>query len=121
MKQRAIVFTTLLFLCIGCSGTTNPSDGNLRWIDAMIDTFQKAPLGNPPQSIWRYEYKGQTVYYVPAQCCDQFSSLFDGNGNLLCAPDGGISGQGDGRCPDFSNERKNGTLIWSDPRDKGRL
>jgi hypothetical protein len=88
------------------------------WLNKQISEFQDAPLGNPPQSIWQYEYKGSTVYYIPSQCCDQFSQLFDSNGILICAPDGGFSGRGDGKCLDFSQARKNKVLIWQDTRSK---
>jgi len=65
-------------------------------------------VGNPPRSIWQYEFQGQTVYYMLAQCRDMFSSSYDGEGTLICAPDGGIDGRGDGRCPNFFSERTNG-------------
>jgi hypothetical protein len=87
-------------------------------VSKQITEFQNVPVGNPPQSIWRYEYNGQTVYYLPAQCCDQFSQLYDAKGNLICAPDGGFSGTGDGKCPDFAKTRKNGIVIWRDSRSK---
>jgi hypothetical protein len=88
------------------------------WVDSMISRFQEEPVGNPPQSIWRYEYNGQLVYYIPPQCCDQFSVLFDVGGRIICAPDGGLTGQGDGHCPDFFQERKNEKLIWHDHRQR---
>ncbi|MBU1101268.1 MAG: hypothetical protein KKA84_12780 [Bacteroidetes bacterium] len=58
------------------------------------------------------------VYYVPPQCCDQFSTLYDKDGNIICAPDGGITGQGDGRGSDFFAERKNKKLIWQDTGER---
>jgi len=88
------------------------------WISEMIETFKSQPVGNPPQSIWQYEYHGQIVYYVPPQCCDQFSVLYDASGNAICAPDGGFSGTGDGHCPDFCQERTNEVLIWRDSRSR---
>jgi hypothetical protein len=82
----------------------------------MIKRFGSEPVGNPPLSIWRYEYNGQIVYFVPAHCCDLYSTLYDENGEVLCAPDGGITGKGDGHCTDFSAQRINEQLIWKDPR-----
>jgi hypothetical protein len=117
-------FFLVIFLVAfaGCSSpgvqqpaTPTPSE-NPPWVDELITKFQSEPVGNPPQSIWRYEYKGQTVYFVPQQCCDMFSTLYDANGAQICAPDGGIAGQGDGKCPDFFAERTGETLIWQDPR-----
>ena len=63
------------------------------------------PVANPPASVTRYDYKGNTVYFVPQRCCDIFSDLYDAEGNIIGHPDGGITGQGDGRVPDFFQER----------------
>ncbi len=104
-------------LAIGCKSPLGP-DENPDWIKALITKYQNEPVGNPPQSIWRYDYNGRTVYYVPPQCCDQFSTLYDANGNEICAPDGGITGRGDGRCLDFFQERKNERFIWMDSRTR---
>ncbi len=114
--MRTLVFIGLILFC-SCLDSTSP-DQNPEWITKLIWEYEREPVGNPPQSIWRYEYKGQIVYYLPAQCCDQFSSLFDKDGNLICAPDGGFSGRGDGRCTDFFLERKNEKLIWKDSRPR---
>ena len=76
------------------------------------------PVGNPPQAIYKYDYKGQAVYYVPPQCCDQYSQLYDANGSIICAPDGGLTGQGNKKCSDFFNESTNRTLIWRDSRTR---
>jgi hypothetical protein len=115
MKWVLLVFLVVIIFLAGCSPaqSTNP-----RWVDQLIGTFESDPVGNPPRSIWRYEYKGQDVYFFPAQCCDQYSKLFDASGNLICAPDGGFTGKGDGRCPDFFALRTDETLIWQDPRTR---
>ena len=91
---------------------------NSGWIEQLVTKFKNEPVGNPPQSIWQYEYKGAVVYYVPPQCCDQYSTLYNENGERMCAPDGGQTGQGDGLCSDFYKERKNKKLIWQDCRTK---
>jgi hypothetical protein len=103
-------------LAAGCRVPEAPGTQDPAWVDGLIAGFQSEPVGNPPRSIYRYVYHGETVYYVPAQCCDQFSALYDGDGNVLCAPDGGITGMGDGRCPDFLSARTNEVLVWSDSR-----
>jgi hypothetical protein len=107
----------LLLLFTGCS-QINSADENPGWINTLIEKFKSEPVGNPPQSIWRYECDGQTFYYIPPQCCDQFSSLYNSDGSFICAPDGGITGKGDQRCPDFIKNCKNRTLIWQDNREK---
>jgi hypothetical protein len=88
------------------------------WRKSIPLPNQAQAVGNPPKSIWRYDYKGQTVYYVPEQCCDQGSSLFGANGKLICVPDGGFSGASDGHCSDFFQERKNEKFIWKDSRKR---
>jgi hypothetical protein len=118
MKKKLILIAILLPLfLISCTHSTAP-DENPDWVKNLIATYGKASVGNPPQSIRQYEYNGQTVYYVPPQCCDQFSTLYDANGKVICAPDGGFTGQGDGKCSDFFQERKNEKLIWQDSRTR---
>jgi hypothetical protein len=111
--------TALSLFVTGCRTLEPPGGQNSHWLDTLIAQFQSAPVGNPPRSVYRYTYHGQTVYYVPAQCCDQFSTLYDADGHVLCAPDGGITGKGDGRCPDFLTGRTNEVLIWRDARQRG--
>ena len=60
-------------------------------------------------------YNGQTVYYIPVHsCCDQWSDLYDSDGNIICHPDGGITGEGDFNCTDFSS--LGGEIVWQDDR-----
>ncbi len=82
----------------------------------LISRLSHEPVSDPPSAIFRYEYKGQAVYYLPPRCCDQFSDLYDAAGNLLGHPDGGITGRGDGKFPDFFQERKNERAVWQDAR-----
>lgn len=117
MKNIIIISVLFLILVLACSQSTAP-DENPEWVTSLIKKYQSEPVGNPPQSIWRYEYKGEIVYYVPPQCCDAFSTLYDMFGNSICAPDGGITGRGNGKCPDFFQERKNEKLIWQDSRTR---
>jgi hypothetical protein len=123
VKKLYIPIVFLLIAMTGCSSsaqrenTPTPPE-NPQWVEQLIAKFQSDPVGNPPQSIWRYQYKGQTVYFVPQQCCDIYSTLYDATGTEICAPDGGLTGQGDGKCPDFFTERTDEKLIWQDPRTR---
>ena len=116
MKARILMIIFMIMLLAGCSQSTQPA--NPAWVDKLIKQFESNPVGNPPQSIWRYEYNGQVVYFVPAQCCDMYSTLYDASGNVHCAPDGGFTGKGDGKCPDFVSQRSNEQLIWKDARTR---
>ncbi len=86
-----------------------------RWLELLIGRLAAQPPGNPPQTVWRYRYRGQTVYYLPPQCCDQFSVLLDAKGQVIAAPDGGLTGGGDGRAADFFQQRQQGLLLWTHP------
>jgi Tol biopolymer transport system component len=85
-------------------------------VTALIEDLKGQPVANPPAYVASYEYSGQVVYYVPPRCCDIFGNLYNAQGQLICHPDGGIAGHGDGRCPDFFSQRKNETILWRDPR-----
>lgn len=65
-----------------------------------------------PQAVWKYQYKKETVYLVIPDCCDQYISLYSSNCSFICAPSGGFTGKGDGKCPGFYQEAIDGVLIW---------
>jgi hypothetical protein len=114
MKKVHCLVLALIVLTVGCSSSTVPT--NPPWVWKLIVEFQLQPLGNPPQSIWQYEFEGKTVYYIPAQCCDMYATLYDADGAYICAPNGGFDGRGDGLCPNFLSERTNERLVWEDFR-----
>ncbi|GAB3878235.1 hypothetical protein GCM10028824_39750 [Hymenobacter segetis] len=87
-----------------------------QWLKARIAAVLAERKRNPITRIFRYQYEGKTVYYQSAPCCDQFSQVFDTKGKLICNPDGGITGKGDGKCPDFEKNKTNEKLVWQDPR-----
>lgn len=65
--------------------------------------------------IWQYEYRGEVVYYVPLGLAlgnDAFSQLHAEDGELICRPDGGFTGRGDGQCRDFVALAHQGELVW---------
>lgn len=86
------------------------------WVAALIATFESDAVANPPIKISEYLYAGDTVYLVPQRCCDIFSDLYDSTGLLIAHPDGGITGMGDGRAPDFSKTATLVRIVWEDPR-----
>ncbi len=62
-------------------------------------------------------YKGKKVYYVVMPCCDFFNEVYDANCKYLGAPDGGFTGKGDGKIPDFFEVAKGEKLIWGKPKE----
>jgi hypothetical protein len=83
----------------------------------IADTLAAAPT-NPPTQIISYRYRGQSVYYRPPYCCDVQGVVFDADGAVMCHPDGGFTGKGDGRCADFVQARSDCAVVWRDPRTK---
>lgn len=114
---RFSVGTNAMHLCRSDLPLTKPTEEVGRPILDVIASLECEPKGFAPAEVWRYTYKGQVVYFIPVHdCCDYFSELYDEAGKLVCYPDGGIGGGGDGQCPDFLTERTDATLIWQDPR-----
>lgn len=96
--------------------TTAADDDLPHWLQQLIAGIEAGPVWNPPARITSYEYRGGRVYFVPADCCDKLSTLYDEKGEVICSPDGGIEGAGDGRCPDFFDMREDGKVVWEDSR-----
>lgn len=107
----AVIFATVA----GCEKQGIPKD-TPSCILQEIKKIQDEEIRNPAGSVWQYEYEGKIVYYIPTYCCDIPSRLFDADCNLICMPDGGYTGKGDGKCSDFLLARKGERLIWKDAR-----
>lgn len=109
--------TTPFLLVLGVAGCTPAvTEEQPAFVRQLIADLAAIPAANSPGGIWKYEYGGRTVYYVPPSCCDVPSILFDADGEVVCGPDGGFTGTGDGRCPDFFARRSGGQQVWDDPR-----
>lgn len=136
MKQKIILGIAILILStafLGCqknASTDIPedktdirdgsqpdiSDKNPSWLNDMISEKKNNPVENPPASIEECMYKDNIAYHVSSPCCDEYNYLYDKEGEVICAPDGGITGKGDGKCPDFSLSRDKCKTIWEDSR-----
>jgi hypothetical protein len=113
LALHAFVLSVALGAACALSG---PEADAPDWLARLITELESEPVANPPAFIARYEYKGLTVYYLPPRCCDVPSTAYDSTGTVICSADGGITGKGDGRCPDFFAERKDEQIIWRDKR-----
>ena len=108
-----MLFATL----VGCATQPlNPVADDQPWLKSLIASIEQEPVWNPPASITRYTYKSSTVYYLAPHCCDIRSKLFDVKGSVICEPDGGFTGKGDGKCEDFITTRTDEHLVWRDAR-----
>ncbi|MDQ6815551.1 MAG: hypothetical protein M3040_17615 [Bacteroidota bacterium] len=83
-----------------------------------IDSIKKQPVWNPPAEIYEYEYDGNKVYAISSNCCDFFNAVVDANCKYICAPSGGFTGRGDGKCVDFFKVAKQLRLVWKDERKR---
>jgi hypothetical protein len=72
----------------------------------LVATISTRASAGTKSKAQKYLYKGETVYFTPAQYPDGYGELKDAKGKYLCAPDGGKSGKGDGKCSDFFELRK---------------
>lgn len=93
-------------------GKTGPDFAVPLCIKNKLDSFKLKAIHERPQKVVEYTYKGQKVYYVLMPCCDFFNEVYDGNCNFLGSPDGGITGKGDGKLPDFFEQVIHEKLIW---------
>jgi len=63
-------------------------------------------------NVVRHVINGQVFYYVRSPCCDFHNYLYAADGSYVCAPDGGFTGKGDGRCPpDISVKHSEGVVV----------
>ena len=112
---KIIILLGIVVLTINCK----PSDldiGAPKCIENKIEEVLNKEVSNPPTQVWKWEVDGETFYYITSDCCDQFNNLYSENCDIVCAPDGGLTGQGDGKCPDFKGEIVQ-TLVWEDNRN----
>ena len=118
MKFAIPLFAVSLLSLFGPAACAAPAPMQAAWLSDLIAKFEAAPVANPPHRIVRFRYRDQMVYYVPPSCCDRPSILYDAKGEVMCAPDGGMTGRGDGRCADFHQKKSDESLVWSDPRTR---
>lgn len=114
MKKFAFLSILLSLILFGCT-TKNISSNTQqdpKWVRSLIDDIESKPSGNSPSAIKRCDYQNKLVYYITSPCCDNYNYLYNENNQAICAPDGGITGRGDGKCPDFSLDKNSCELIW---------
>ena len=69
------------------------------WLRIRLADYDAQPRSVAPSAVFEVRWGNDVAYYVKAGCCDQFDPLIDARGALLCHPSGGITGRGDGKCP----------------------
>ena len=115
MKNILTFLIAEIFTFISCEKTDINIDAPM-CIKDKIEVIMAAKVNNPPTQIWKWEADGEIYYYITSNCCDQYNNLFNGKCELVCAPDGGITGNGDGNCPIFTHKIVK-IFIWEDKRN----
>jgi hypothetical protein len=111
---KLIPKTIFIVLLLACS--VNKKVQGIQEMPVCLETKIKAMAADPnagtPLSVARFTYKQQTVYYMVSPCCDKYNVVYDSVCNILGYPDGGFTGRGDGKMPDFRKEAAGEKVIW---------
>ena len=121
MNRAVMMFTVCASLVLFSLYAHAQHPTQPKWVQRLITRLQSEPVRNPPAKIIRYTNAHRSYYYVPPAAGDQFSSLYNSAGKQICAPDGGMTGGGDGKCPSFVRKmlfsRDPGKIVWQDTRE----
>lgn len=116
MKAVLIIVLSVLFLSLNACKKIELNEDVPNCVRKEIRKILNEPVQNPGAKVWKWEDDANTYYYITSGCCDQFNYLYDDKCNVVCAPDGGFTGTGDGNCPVFQGNIQQ-TLVWEDTRE----
>jgi len=78
-------FALISLVALGCKN--DRVNRAPKCITDLIHQVKDESGSNPASKIYRYLYKGKTVYYILPECCDASSKLVDEDCNVLSFPD----------------------------------
>jgi len=116
IKLGIVVFAVISSLASTCNKEKSDGTESKSCLESLKAQLLEQPPQLPASAIWEYTYNGAIVYLVPAPCCDQFNPLYNLECEVICHPDGGITGKGDGKCNDFRRMATGKKLVWKDSR-----
>lgn len=70
-------------------------------VQKQVDVYKQKSKSKNDVLASSDRYNGKTVYVIQPGCCDQYTVMMDENCSYICAPSGGMTGRGDGKCIDF--------------------
>ncbi len=116
MKSLSAIAVLLLLCGWQCS-----KERHGEWpacIGQKIMALKRQPKANPRATVWEYRdtTNNKSYYLFSAACCDQYAKLYDASCQYICAPSGGITGQGDGKCSTLKQALVPVRLVWKDER-----
>jgi hypothetical protein len=115
---RFSLLLVVLMAALGCKQEDLP-EGTPRCVRREIEKIKADEVRSPPAKVYQMAYGEEAYYYFPPFCCDEMGLILDDRCNLLCKPDGGYTGLGDGTCPSFVIDSalfSDMVLIWEDER-----
>jgi hypothetical protein len=71
----------------------------------IIQRFNAGAAAKGDPRVKKLSYAGLPAYLLQWPCCHGMSYLYRQDGTYLCAPSGGLDGNGDGRCPGVARGR----------------
>ena len=107
--------TSILMSCVSLNSPANeqatPNKAtSSSWLKDTIAKAKEQP--HFAQAIYRLQSDSETYYLVVPGCCDRFSVLYTEEGKSVCAPSGGFTGRGDGKCTHLDLKAMKRTKIW---------
>lgn len=111
MSARHLLLVVVSAICAACMFFKTISAEKASEVE-QIQAILKKQADSKAESILRYKYKGNVVYLALMPCCDRYNLLLDLNYRILCAPSGGFTGNGDGKCIDFESLKQEEKLLW---------
>lgn len=112
MRTLIVLFIGMIFICGGCK--KDSSLGNNAEIPKCIQQKIEDQQTKCLKKVVYYRFKAKNVYLFNRQeCPDAYYNLYDKNCKKVCAPMGGISGKGDGKCSDFQEKATKKRTVWS--------
>ena len=115
-RSTAIALATLCAAaCAQRQGGTPSPEQLPAWLNSQIAELEAKPKAPKATAIWKLRYRNEDAYLFIAPCCDQFDVLYNATGTAICAPAGGITGRGDGKCPDALSPQTQSVVVWPKP------
>ena len=109
-KSKMFIFGCICMFLFGCK-KSDLKDVPV-CIQKIISQYLNQPKDSRPNSITEYFYNGSFVYYIRSGCCDQYNPVYNDNCNYLGSPDGGFTGKGDFKLPNFFNLATSKRVVW---------
>jgi hypothetical protein len=115
--MKAIIFGYFILISVAQKQCSKAANSQIpACIQSRIEAIKQQPRWNPPADVTEYRYGGKRVFLFSSNCCDQYNEVLDEKCNYVCAPSGGMTGEGDRKCTGFSENAQLIKVVWKDER-----